>query len=197
MELIQDQDLYSLDFESVRKTLSGEPEWFKELRRSGMEHFAAEGFPALSEEAWRFTSFRELARTSFEPAADQNVEFDQSDLAGLEFSDLNCNRIVFVNGSYRSDLSDTIDVPGLTVTNLEAALMNSPEAVEAHLGRYADLGRNPFVALNTALSRDGFFLYLNSGTRLQQPIPHRACHDGLGGSHPKPHPKSGGDRGQL
>ena len=170
MELLQDQDLYSLDFESAQKTLSQEPDWFRQLRQRGMDRFTAQGFPSLTEEAWRFTNFRELARTPFGTAADLTPDVGRQDVDGLDFTDLGCKRVVFVNGLYRPDLSDTIEVPGLTVTNLKSALVHSPEAVEAHLGRYADLGRNPFAALNTALSRDGFFVYLNPGTRLQEPI---------------------------
>jgi Fe-S cluster assembly protein SufD len=170
MELPQRQDLYLDHFESIQSTLSQEPDWLKSLRSAGMECFSSHGFPSLADEAWRFTSLRELAQIPFEFAEDLDSGLDGNDLSGLQFASLNCKRLVFLNGSYRPDLSDVFGVQGLTVSNLEAAVVHSPEVVEAHLGRYADQKDNPFVSLNTALSRDGFFVNLESGTRLEDPI---------------------------
>jgi Fe-S cluster assembly protein SufD len=54
--------------------------------------------------------------------------------------------------------------------SLKAALERTPELVEAHLGRYAELDGNPFVALNTANFEDGAFLYVPDNTVVEKPI---------------------------
>ena len=170
MELPQGQDLYSAHFKSIQGALSQEPSWLRSLRSAGMECFSSHGFPSLADEAWRFTSLRELAQTPFELAGNLNSELGANDLSGLQFASLNCRRLVFLNGSYQPELSDILEVPGLTVSNLKSAVVHSSEAVKTNLGRYADQQENPFVSLNTALSQDGFFINLDSGTRLEEPI---------------------------
>jgi Fe-S cluster assembly protein SufD len=54
--------------------------------------------------------------------------------------------------------------------SLSEALATSPELVEEHLGRYADIATNPFVALNTAFVREGVFLHIPDGVAIEEPI---------------------------
>ena len=164
MEVLKERDLYSEDFETVQREGKEEPRWFQDYRRKGMETFLERGFPTRKKEEWRFSDFRSLARTEFHSSLSANRDFSRADLDQLPFSELQCPRIVFVNGAVRPDLSRFEDNAGLTVTTLRAALCNSPEAIKAHLGKHAILEDNPFVALNAALSRDGFFIHVNPGT---------------------------------
>ena len=170
MEVLKERDFYSEDFETVQREGKGEPRWFQDYRRTGMETFLELGFPTRKQEEWRFSDFRSLARTEFSPSLSANGSFSAEDLEQLPFSELQCPRIVFVNGAVRPDLSRFEERAGLTVTTLRSALRNSPEAVEAHLGKHAGLEDNPFVALNAALSRDGFFIHVNPGTTETLPV---------------------------
>ena len=44
------------------------------------------------------------------------------------------------------------------------------ELIEQHLGQYADIEHNPFVALNTGFVRDGAFIHFARGAIVEQPI---------------------------
>jgi Fe-S cluster assembly scaffold protein SufB len=46
----------------------------------------------------------------------------------------------------------------------------APEGIEQHLGRYADMSRDVFTALNTALWEDGAYLRIHRGVALEQPM---------------------------
>ena len=170
MEVLKERDLYSEDFEAVRSEGKDEPRWLQDYRDTAMETFLQSGFPTRKQEKWRFSDFRSLTRTDFHPALSARGDFSPADLDRLPFSELECPRIVFVNGAVRPDLSRLEKLPGLTVTTLCSALRDSPEAVEAHLGKHAELEGNPFVALNAALSRDGFFIQVSPGTIESLPV---------------------------
>ena len=170
MELVQERDLYSEDFERVCRETKDEPSWFQDIRRAGMERFREVGFPTRQQEAWRFSDFRPLARTRFAPAVSNQATIRGEELAGLPFAELQCPRLVFVNGEARPDLSRLEEREGVTVTRLQSALMNSPEAVRSHLGKHALADHNPFAALNAALNRDGFFIHVNPGTVESVPV---------------------------
>jgi Fe-S cluster assembly protein SufD len=45
-----------------------------------------------------------------------------------------------------------------------------PEAVAEHLGRYLDIERDPFCALNTAFAADGAYVHIGRGAVVEQPI---------------------------
>ncbi|HEY7212464.1 MAG TPA: Fe-S cluster assembly protein SufD, partial [Bryobacteraceae bacterium] len=60
--------------------------------------------------------------------------------------------------------------PNLTGNSLKTALERDPELVETHLGRYADVEANAFVALNTANFEDGAFLHVPANTIAENPV---------------------------
>ena len=41
------------------------PGWLKEMRASGLAHFAERGFPTTKQEEWRFTSVQAITDTAF------------------------------------------------------------------------------------------------------------------------------------
>jgi Fe-S cluster assembly protein SufD len=49
-------------------------------------------------------------------------------------------------------------------------LSRDPGAVEAHLGRYLEIRRDPFSALNTAFIEDGAYIHIGKGVVLEAPI---------------------------
>jgi Fe-S cluster assembly protein SufD len=56
------------------------------------------------------------------------------------------------------------------VGSLAQELTNNPGAIEPHLGRYLDIERDPFSALNTAFIEDGAYINIPPGIVLESPI---------------------------
>lgn len=113
------------------------------LRRTAVARFGELGFPGERNEDWKFTNVGPLVRT---PA-----------------------RLSSTRG--RASFRASALPAGVVVTNLADALRAHPEVVERHLGQYADLEKQAFVALNTAMwNHDGLFVFVPPGTVVESPI---------------------------
>ena len=162
------------------ETLAGpatveDPEWLEPVRRAALERFARTGFPSAREEEWRFTPVTPIAQGTWQPAwtreaADAGV-VSREELAPFIFGHREWATLVFVNGEFAPELSTTAGLPaGVLVTTLGEALRNGDEVVRRHLTRYARADDSPFTALNTAMLRDGGFLYVPAGVELAAPL---------------------------
>jgi len=146
---------------------SGAPAWLKELRDGGIARFGALGFPTTKQEAWRFTSVAALTETPFELAhpASRIPRLD----AIKPFLLGDGPRLVFVNGFLARALSTPLS-DGVRVDGLAQALVDTPELVRQHIGKYAAFVDRPFAALNTAFVHDGAFVHVPARTVFEQPI---------------------------
>jgi hypothetical protein len=78
---------------------------------------------------------------------------------------------VFVNGHFVRELSLLGKLPdGMKVSGLAGEISSNPGAIERHLGRYLDVRRDAFCALNTAFVEDGAFVRIPRGTLVEEPI---------------------------
>jgi Fe-S cluster assembly protein SufD len=135
-------------FEALRDRLPGDPR----QRLAAAEAFRRFGLPGATsgrrEEAWKYTSLRPLADTSFaqpiSPAGDSSL------LARLPRMD--APRIVFLAGEFRPELS-----------SLPAAAEFDRFAGSGAFGTLARPDRDPLVALNTMLAEDGALLAVPRG----------------------------------
>jgi Fe-S cluster assembly protein SufD len=160
------------------QTKDGAPVWLRQLREDAWSRFSAKGFPSTHDEDWRFTNLATLAKTPFRRA----TKVDASHLPG----EIEANRLVgaacqlvFINGHFAPELSEVGNLPkGLEVASLAQALHQdgknkAPEGIdgiEQHLGRYADVRRDVFAALNTALWEDGACVRIRRGARIEHPV---------------------------
>lgn len=143
--------------------------WLRQLRARAFEYFSEAGFPTTRIEDWRFTNVSAISQTPFESAVhDQPLPPGQ--LESLPVPDTAC-QLVFINGRFAPRLSSPASLPdGITVSNLADRLLLDPTRIEAHLGRYLNIRRDAFCALNTAFFEDGAYVHIAKGRRLEQPI---------------------------
>jgi Fe-S cluster assembly protein SufD len=157
-----------------------EPVWLRQLREDAWSRFEAQGFPTTHDEDWRFTNVAPLVRTPFRRAAPGNAGLTVEHIEGFKVAGAAC-QMVFVNGRFAPTLSDVENLPkGLEICALARALDCgvggaapegcAPTGIEQHLGRYADIRRDVFAALNTALWEDGAYLRIRRGAVIEQPI---------------------------
>ena len=153
-------------YEAFLEGLGPAPERVAELRRRGFQRFEECGFPTVKEESWRSTNVGPIARASFRRAgAAHGITAEKLQPFRLP----ECDQLVFVNGRFAPELSDTATLPeGAYAGSLARALAERPELTE-ELGRHVDL-THPFVALNTAHLEDGALVYAPRGVRLTRPL---------------------------
>jgi len=144
--------------------------WLDDLRQRALARFTDVGFPNARDEEWRFTNLAPIAKTTFKPGlADAAVSPER--VARFGFRAEAAVELVFVNGHYAAALSHLNELPrGLKVLSLAAAVETDANRVQAHLGRYASIQQNPFVALNTGSLGDGAYVHMARGTVLERPI---------------------------
>ncbi|MBK9627349.1 MAG: Fe-S cluster assembly protein SufD [Flavobacteriales bacterium] len=78
-------------------------------------------------------------------------------------------RVVFVNGHFRTDLSDDLKgEKGIVIDSLKHYLSHGP--VKAHYGQVAPIGDRLFTAMNSATPTDGLIILATKGTTTSKPI---------------------------
>jgi Fe-S cluster assembly protein SufD len=159
-------------YHTLGANASRQPAWLRGLRERGFARFCEVGFPTTKNEDWRFTNVNAIAQTPFQLARDaRRSEATYSDtLDACRIPGAAC-QFVFLNGRFASELSDLGNLPqGVRVGSLAQSIAQDGASLEPHLGRYLNIERDAFSALNTAFIEDGAYVYLPRGTVLEAPI---------------------------
>jgi Fe-S cluster assembly protein SufD len=157
------------------------PAWLHEMRRTGIDRFAALGFPALREEDWRFTRTRPIAEVDFRVAPAGAI--DEKTLVARTFDDTGCHRLVLVNGRVDRARSRIGKLPkGVRIESLAEAFMRDGDRIRAMIQNGVDIDRERFAALNTAFLTDGVYIELADNAVLDTPV--HVVHVASGGDDP-------------
>lgn len=144
--------------------------WLDAARAEALQAFAARGLPDQHNELWKYTSLRALAQKAY-AAGDPEASGRAVDAALLPAAAMQGPRVVFVNGTFRADLSQLAGLPdGVTVQSLAAALREAPEPLRFLLDRRADDDDDGFTLLNRALAADGLILKIAAGVEAREPL---------------------------
>jgi Fe-S cluster assembly protein SufD len=162
--------------------------WLRRLRQDAFARFCEVGFPTNHDEDWRFTNVSAIAQTPFRLAWNGRARLSQQELEPYRIPGVSC-QLVFVNGHFVRKLSLLGKLPdGVKVSSLAGEISGDPEAIEQHLGRYLDIRRDAFSALNTAFVEDGAYVHIPRGTLVEEPICLlfvSTAHDAPSMSHPR------------
>jgi Fe-S cluster assembly protein SufD len=140
--------------------------WLDRRRRAGIERFNDVGFPTTKQEDWRFTNVAPIAKTRF--ALPKRVKLSGN--PPFSFGHEAAAELVFVNGYFHPELSKLDTIEGVRVASSGDTLTSDGEVLERHLGAYADVRNNSFVALNAGFVGEGAFVHFARGAVLDRPI---------------------------
>ena len=142
-------------------------------RRIAIEKFEEEGFPIQKNEEWKYTSLKKLFKPDYSfpssfASINQKEHIDFHDIEEFLVNDIDCYRVVFINGRYSSWLSETTH-SNYDICTLGSAWKKYPEVLESH---YNNLTKKdgPMVQLNTALAWDGLYVNVPKNTIVDKPI---------------------------
>jgi Fe-S cluster assembly protein SufD len=146
------------------------PSWLRPVREAAMRRTTELGFPTSRDEDWKLTNVAPIAKKTFRIAeADSSVTLE--DLAPFVFRGQESARLVFVNGQYSEQLSDTCAQPGGVIAcSLAQSLEYNRDLVEHHLAKHLDYEDDFFGALNTAFIEDGGFVWVPPGAAVERPV---------------------------
>jgi Fe-S cluster assembly protein SufD len=174
--LKEKEGVYLSSFMELEERLAtSAPSWLHEIRRAAMAGFAEKGFPTTRQEEWRNTNVTPIAAVPFQPANELRAGSAASlaeRIGQPPLADLECPRLVFINGRFSRPLSRLEALPkGVKAGSLAEELASDGRTLERHLTGYAtDYREHAFVALNTAFIEDGAFLEIPKGVVLEKPI---------------------------
>jgi len=140
-------------------------------RAAAFDVFAREGLPHRRVEDWKYTDLRALMRDAKPLATPPDAQTKaRGKTAGALLGDVECRRLVFVDGAFVPELSDTAALEaGLTVDSLAAVLADNDVDLAGHLGKLAP-SSDVAVALNTALMGDGAVIRIGAGATIERPL---------------------------
>jgi Fe-S cluster assembly protein SufD len=150
----------------MSNALSTSPLWLSALRAQGAARFEQTGLPTQRQEAWKYTGLNRLRAFGFAPSpGGSSIAAPAILVAGT------AHRLVFVDGRFDAAQSTLGTLPqGVVLGGLADLLRTQPESVESLLGKRAQPGQRPMVALNTAWLDDGMVLIVPRGVALESPV---------------------------
>lgn len=153
-----------------KATADTSPRWLRELRDEAFSRFHKAGIPTTHNEDWRFTSLADFRQIPFHIEPRERSHPGPAAHAPWNMQNTSAC-LVFVGGYFVPELSTYSSLPsGALVQSLREELTRHPDRVAEHLGRYLDMDRDPFCALNTAFAEDGAFIVVPRGVVVEHPI---------------------------
>ena len=142
-----------------------------ERRATAFDLFVREGLPHRRIEDWKYTDLRALMREAKPLAGPPDAAaIARAKTAGKLLGDVECRRLVFVDGAFVPELSDTAALEaGLEISSLAAVLTDNDPALAEKLGKLAPAS-DVAVALNTALMGDGAVIRIGAGATIERPL---------------------------
>ena len=162
----------SAGFEVFEKSLNGQSQKpLHQVRKAALEQLREIGLPGPKHEEYKYTQISKAFARHFDSAYNEStadlstLSADSTNVSGLE-----ANKIVFVNGHYRADLSEIIS-DDLIIMELGAAYKEHQADIDAHLGKYANKPeKDGYTAWNTAFTQEGIFIKVGKGKAIEAPV---------------------------
>ena len=152
------------EFETSKLFLFGDTE----LRDQAMESFHKQGIPNRRHEEYKYTSVDLMLKEEFNFTSNKNIKDEQ--IEPLKFLK-DAHVAIIENGVFIEGLSNLQNLPeGLTICSLVDAVTSTSSVFEKHYAQYADVKSDPFIALNTAMTKDGVFIHVAKNVIIEKPI---------------------------
>lgn len=141
------------------------------IRKEAISKFKILGVPSKSDETYKYTDLVKVL--DHEYSVDLQYRDQKSDLNKLFYCDvpeLDTNLVLFSNGWYYKE-NKKLDIPKeVIICSFQEAALNHTELFNKHYAKYADISSDGMMALNTAMAKDGLFVYVPKGIVVNRPI---------------------------
>ncbi len=161
-----DLEHYSLEFERVRQRLP--VPWLLPRREAALAELRCQGLASPQAEQWRYTNLRPITRGSFSAVVDlpePAIPGSLHDHAGLSR-----NELVFLNGHFLPQLSNTAGPPRVAHVQRLAENRQPPIALEHCLQEPSLANSSGPALLNTAFLNDGVLIRVPQRETEPEPI---------------------------
>ncbi len=163
--LANEKDRWVADFELVDHPADELESWFAPIRKRAIDAFARVGFPSTRVEEWKYTDIAPVLRTDFvrSHAGCERLSFEL--LESLQAPEASGSYLVFIDGNFCRELSSIRDLPvGVVAGDIRLiAASENGTLVRERLATISPWETEPFIALNTAMTDGGAFVYVPDG----------------------------------
>tara|TARA_Y100000991_G_scaffold208155_1_gene186890 strand:+ start:4810 stop:6126 length:1317 start_codon:yes stop_codon:yes gene_type:complete len=141
---------------------------FEDEREKYINQLDKEGFPTIKDEEWKYTNLLPILKKDYK-LSEPLTKVKKESLKEYILNDTDTHLIVFVNGQYSKDLS-SVDDEHTFVCSLDQAELKNPLILKKYWGKCLPKTPDSLVALNSALSKNGTFIYVPKNTVIEKPI---------------------------
>ncbi len=152
-------------FESLDDSVS-----FHTYRRDAYDSLSETGLPHIKNEEYKYTNITKVLEGKFSTLEKGNSAIEPSVLDKMAIDGLDVHKLVFVNGIFSLELSDSEMPAGVNITNVAEAITSNNERFLANFGKASEGNDDAFLKLNTALSEDGAFIEVEKNAIVSKPI---------------------------
>ena len=166
------ETLLSLYEEKKNFISQDDSSYTSEIRTKGFEKFQELSLPDRKNELWKHTDLSEVLKNDFTKYLDPSETGQDLDfMFSCEIHNFQTDQVSFLNGWHVTRGSRISTLPdGVIICSLKEALGKYPGLIENHYGRYADAGLDLFLAMNTAFTQDGLFIFIPDSVVLEKPV---------------------------
>ena len=164
---------YISHFNEAKELLFADsPDVLNQYRKKGFQDFVLQGIPSRKNENYKYTNLQPKFLPDFK-FLHQNEETDASlaEIFSCNVPQLNAHLTLVFNGWFYKKNTKSVKLPvGVILESLEKVAKNNPEIIQKYYAKLAETGADPMVALNTAMAKDGYFLYVPKNVIVENPI---------------------------
>ena len=147
-------------------------DWWTSFRRQQIQGLVGEALPTQKHEEWKFISLKKLSRIDYASDGDVAALVDEEVLGQRAVEEARGARLVFSNGQFMTELSDTSALgEGVEVTTIsrlrQAGELDRLEAYVDIVDYWAD---DVFYRANGANFEDGAVILVDDGVVVETPI---------------------------
>ncbi len=141
---------------------------FETERAKHIQRWDEMGFPTIKDEEWKYTNLLPILKNDYQ-LSESKSEITAKSLEEYILTDTDTHLMVFVNGQFSEELS-SIDDKYATVCSLAEAEQKESEILKKYWGTCISETPDTLVSLNSALSKEGAFIYVPKNKVAEKPI---------------------------
>lgn len=146
--------------------------WLKNIRAQSLSRFNEITWPTRKTEAWKYTSLLPLTEQNFFATAATATTIDTAKRstigARICINELDATRLVFINGAFNAELSDTASEA--TITLFSEANQTQQQLISDNLGTAYRAGKHVFAELSASLVDNGLLIQIPANKVVSKPI---------------------------
>lgn len=142
---------------------------FHQERKEALELFTKVGFPHPKHEEYKYLNLRKVLKEEYQIATPDKI--GKINLEDYDIPEIDAYNLVFIDGFLsKQHSSDLFYDNGLLLTSIHKAQTSNIELLNKNFLAYKDKKTNPFAIVNSAMARDGAFIYLEKSRTADKPI---------------------------